>query len=272
MIEIARETLDVIDKGCYTEPSGRVVHISEMIRSAVEGTVLMPPEYLKTLMRTSPRGDSVPTITVTEETTQQAAWRLMRREAVSDLVLLNYASALEVAGGFLRGAKAQEEDLARCSALYPCLESQPDYYKANQDLGNHLYTDHLIYSPKVPFFRVAAHSFVAPPYLPSVITAPAPNAGLVLHQQPNAVPEIRETLLQRCGYIFATARKFLHRNLLLGAWGCGAFRNDPLVMADIFHYWINHPLFRGAFDQVTFAVYDNTSNHRNIKAFRDRFA
>jgi uncharacterized protein (TIGR02452 family) len=45
---------------------------------------------------------------------------------------------------------AQEEDLARCSGLYSCLQSKPLYYNANILKDDSLYTDGMIYSPNVP--------------------------------------------------------------------------------------------------------------------------
>ena len=101
----------------------------------------------------SSKSSQLPTIEVTAETTQHAARRLVESESVADLVLLNFASARNAGGGFINGAKAQEEDLCRCSGLYQCLISQRGYYDANRKQESALYTDHLIYSPNVPWFR-----------------------------------------------------------------------------------------------------------------------
>ena len=46
-----------------------------------------------------------------------------------------------------------------------------------------------------------------------------------------------------------------YRNLVLGAWGCGVFRNDPKVIASEFRYWLDTNAFEGAFDNVIFPVY-----------------
>ena len=67
--------------------------------------------------------------------------------------MLNFASARNPGGGFLRGAKAQEEDLCRCSGLYETLLECPTYYSVNRHQKSMMYTDHIIYSPKVVFFR-----------------------------------------------------------------------------------------------------------------------
>ncbi len=49
-----------------------------------------------------------------------------------------------------------------------------------------------------------------------------------------------------------------HRTLLLGGWGCGVFRNDPALVADAFGVLLSSDRFSGAFDHVTFAVFDRT--------------
>ena len=99
-----------------------------------------------------PSARAAPACEVSAETTGAAALRL-RGEGGERVLALNFASAKNAGGGFINGAKAQEEDLARASALYPCLIGQRGYYEANRRCGSMIYTDHLIYSPDVPFFR-----------------------------------------------------------------------------------------------------------------------
>ncbi len=248
---VAKQTLDVIEHGGYEAPCGRWMSIAEEVRAAVEGTELFTPDTLATLALASEK-PSPPRIDVTDETTQQAARRLVQDEHVNDLVLLNYASARNAGGGFISGAKAQEEDLTRCSALYPCLLAQPAYYEVNRAQSSLLYTDHIIYSPRVPFFRVRSRDApMATPYLVSVISAPAPNAGQALRRDPNAGPAIREALRRRARYVLAVAAARGHRNLLLGAWGSGVFRNDPAEVADAFAAPLSST---DAFDRVVFAI------------------
>lgn len=120
-------------------------------------------------------GDGAPLVEVTGETTQVAARRLVQDEGCADLSLLNYASARNPGGGFINGAKAQEEDVARCSGLYPCVVTQLDaYYAINRAQRSLLYTHHLIYSPGVPFFRTRSRDLLAKAFEAAVITAPPP--------------------------------------------------------------------------------------------------
>jgi len=270
--ETATETLQILEAGYFFAPDGRVVDVEPSLTKAVESTRLYTPEQASAVFEglssaSSQRG----TIEVTAETTQIAARRLVESESITDLVLLNFASARNAGGGFINGAKAQEEDLCRCSGLYPCLMSQPRYYEANRNNKSAIYTDHLIYSPKVPWFRARNRNRPDTLFLASVITAPAPNAGVVLRNESGSLSDIAEALRRRAGLVLAVAADNGHRTILLGAWGCGVFRNDPALVADAFGRWLESDKFSGAFDRVVFAIYDQSKERTTLSAFRQRF-
>lgn len=273
--ETARQTLQIIEDGGYTHPDAGWVDLSEPIRQAVSGSRLFLPHELRTLLASSAEGDPDAGTThyeTTDERTQEAAHRLARHDGVEDFVILNFASARNPGGGFLNGAKAQEEDITRCSALYPCLLAHGDYYAANRAQETLLYTDHMIYAPRVPFFRRRNRDLSSEPFLASVITAPAPNAGEVLRGDEHAQGAIDATLRRRAGQVLALAHHHCHRTLVLGAWGCGVFRNDPIAVADAFGTWLEHGRFAGAFERVVFAVYDRSPDRKNLHAFTTRFS
>jgi uncharacterized protein (TIGR02452 family) len=270
--EVGKETVEVVKRGEYRAPSGRSVSIAAEVSGAVAGTVLYRPQELELLVESRVGGTGAPQISVTAESTADAAKRLVQDEGVARVVALNFASARHAGGGFLGEAKAQEEDLARRSALYECLLSQPVYYGANRAESSLLYTDHIIYSPDVPFFRDQRFEFMEKPFLVSLITAPAPNAGALLPREPKAGPKIRATLESRAAKVLAVAAAKEHRCLVLGAWGCGAFRNDPVVMADIFARHLASPAFAGAFTRVVFAIYSRGPRDSSFPAFQARFS
>jgi uncharacterized protein (TIGR02452 family) len=261
----AKTTLKVIEDGQYLAPSGQLVSIRAQVERALAGTVLYRPDEVATLPL--PRREGRARCEVTSETTGAAARRLCEEGA--RVVLLNFASARNPGGGFLRGAKAQEEDLARCSALYSSLITKPGYYEANRGQSSLLYTDHLIYSPDVPFFRDERLDFLERPFFPSVITSPAPNAGEVLARDERARPQIHEALVRRARQVLAVAAKHEHRTLVLGAWGCGVFRNDPVEVADVFANLLDDS--GGTFERVVFAVWERSGDGPNLQAFRARF-
>jgi uncharacterized protein (TIGR02452 family) len=266
----AQETLEVIGRGAYAAPSGKEVTLRAPLEAAVRGTVVYRPEDLDGLLVALPSlGSASAQIEVTTETTAQAGRRLAQAEQVARVAALNFASAKNPGGGFLTGAKAQEEDLARCSGLYACLREQQAYYDANRRTESLLYTDHIIYSPDVPFFRDERLRFLEDPFLLSVITAPAPNAGAALARDPTLDAHIREVLAARARKVLAVAAAQRHRCLVLGAWGCGVFRNDAGQVASAFAQALVDERLRGAFDRVVFAVYD--PGGRNLRAFERQF-
>ncbi|PSB54235.1 TIGR02452 family protein [Chamaesiphon polymorphus] len=270
----AQETLNILKAGKYTNSAGKTVEFLAAQQMAVKKTVLYTPQQSSALLEQPPAGTSErqPTIEVTSETTQVAAQRLVRSEGCNDLVLLSFASARNPGGGFINGAKAQEEDLARCSGIYPCLLTQPAYYDANRQGESLLYTDNVIYSPNVPWIRVRNRELIDDVFLASVITAPAPNAGQALRRDPNCGDEIEITLRRRAGIVLAIARDNGHLSLLLGAWGCGVFSNDPNLVADAFGQWLTDSRFVGCFDRVVFAIYTSKSNVDTLTAFQQRFS
>jgi uncharacterized protein (TIGR02452 family) len=269
----AQETLRILTEGKYTNSAGETIEFLSAQEMAVKKTVLYPPQQSYELLEKQVSGTSTqqPRIEVTNETTQVAANRLVRLEGCTDLVLLSFASARNPGGGFINGAKAQEEDLARCSGIYPCLLTQPTYYDVNRASDSLLYSDYVIYSPNVPWFRVRNRELLDDVFLASVITAPAPNAGQALRRDPECGSAIASTLRQRAGIILAIARENGHRSLLLGAWGCGVFCNDPNMVADVFGEWLKDPRFLGCFERVTFAIYTSNNNLETLTAFQKRF-
>ena len=149
--------------------------------------------------------------------------------------------------------------------------TQDEYYDVNRAAKTLLYTDHMIYSPDVPFFRDEDNQFLTEPYFASVITAPAPNAGQIKEHETSSVRKIQETLHRRVGQVLALCDAREHRTLLLGAWGCGVFQNEPVELAQSFKTWLESERFTGAFERVVFAVYDPSKAKANLKAFEAVF-
>jgi uncharacterized protein (TIGR02452 family) len=271
----AREVLTWLNKGRYPSPDNGQVDIRVAVDLAVRGTRLYTDEELCALVERSPEArsdapDASTRIEVLDATTQVSAHLLT---AVGDVALLNFASARSPGGGFLRGARAQEEDLCRCSALYASLLSQPRYYEVNRAHRSALYTDHLIYSPRVPFFRTASEAtLLSAPFVASVITAPAPNAGALMQREPRSLAAVPATFARRWRNVLAVAESHGHHTLVLGAWGAGAFRNDPLVVATQARDALTSQRFARSFRHVVFAIPDRGAvSSANLARFRDVF-
>jgi uncharacterized protein (TIGR02452 family) len=267
----AAETIAILFRGTYTV-DGRDVSIAERLSESCRNTLLYTPETLDALISSLGLPERVPTsITVSNCTTFAAAQTLMAA-GYDDPLCLNFASAKKPGGGFLNGAQAQEECLARASGLYPTLVTQMDYYNVNKACSTSLHTNHAIYSPQVPVFRDDHDVLLPTPFTVSVVTSPAVNAGAVCKNEPQRVALIEETMRHRIASVLAIARKHGHRALVLGAWGCGVFRNNPFDMAQWFRDALTAPEFNGAFDHVVFAVLDFADGTPTFDAFRDTVA
>lgn len=266
---IAQDTLHVIERGCYVAADSRTVELRDVIESAKAGTRSYDRAVLERPL-TGPRRAT--RIEVTAETTCEAIVRL-RRESNSHLCALNFASARNPGGGFLGGAQAQEEALARSSALYPCLlTQQATYYEPNRAQRSLLYLDVAIFSPGVPFFRDDAGTLLPEPALCSIITSPAPNAGAIANNQPKKLAAVAPTLRQRAEIVLAIAAAEEVDRLILGAWGCGVFRNDPALVAHTFaELLLGEGRFAAVFKQVIFAIYDRTPTRATLAAFEQQF-
>ena len=267
--QLANETLQLIQLGSYVA-EGIEVRFKGEQEFAENNTRLYTPDEL-TLLRSQPSEGHAPTVQVLDSTTQFAADAMFREPDSVEfpLALLNFASARNPGGGFLNGAKAQEEDLCRCSGLYPCLLTCMPYYEANRQYKSVLYTDHAIYSPRVPFFKVrGTDDLLANPYLPSVITAPAPNTGPFLRDHPNQLVVLADTFLLRWENVICIAREQGVKRLLLGAWGCGAFGGDPLMASRTAKFAIER--YGSAFERIVFAIPGSGRQSKaNLDAFRD---
>lgn len=270
---IAKETLEIVQRGEYVSKNNVTVQLKPEIQQAISGTRLYTPAELAALLETrqnQKNSGQLPKIEVTPESTAEAARRLYELEKEPQVTALNFASAKNPGGGFINGAKAQEEDLARCSALYDCLLTQREYYDANRAYDSLLYTDYIIYSPQVPFFRDDKLNLLDKPFLSSVITAPAPNAGEFLSREPKGQAKVYEALHLRAGMVLGVAAEQKQRVLVLGAWGCGVFRNNPADVASVFAYWLNHPSFAGAFDRVVFGIYERDEKRPTLAVFKQK--
>ncbi|KUN86328.1 TIGR02452 family protein [Streptomyces griseoruber] len=248
---IARETEEIVAAGCYRSPGGREVELAALIETARAGTRMVGPEPVPV-----PRAPSVVTsVEVTGESSTEAA----RRLAGAPVAVLNFASARNPGGGYLNGAQAQEEALCRASALYTCLLEARAFYEHHRAHRDPFYTDRVIHSPAVPVFRDDRGGLLDEPFTAGFLTSAAPNAGVVLRTVPGRAPELPGALAVRAERVLQTAAAHGYRRLVLGAWGCGVFRNDPAQVAGAFRALLGPGgPFERTFEQVVFGVLDRT--------------
>jgi uncharacterized protein (TIGR02452 family) len=259
-VTLGEQTRAVVSAGEYVAPSGRVVVIREAVARAISESVDVPPAA--SVPRES-RGSCATRFSVVDETTLVAARRM--REPLA----LNFASAKNPGGGWLGGARAQEESLARQSALVAAIEGKP-MYAFHRSESDCLYTSWAIVSPHVPVIRDEAGVLLEAPWLCSFLTCAAPNATVVLERDPSRGAELEAALAERVTRVLGIAAQHGFRELVLGAWGCGVFGNDPEHVARHFDDALRGP-FAGAFEAVVFAIIGEGRARRNREPFAHRF-
>ena len=186
------------------------------------------------------------------------------------IAVLNFVSYKHPGGGYIVGSKAQEEDLCRESFLYNVLKRfENTFYEENKlDLNDSLYKNRGIYTPNILFERNVLDGKAC--RWADVITVACPNkkAYLEKHNEKDELDGNKQALISRCHFILTIAHENNVKNLVLGAYGCGVFGQDPTEVTTIWKYLFDEYDF--GIEKVIFAIPDKESV--NYKAFRDVFS
>ena len=284
-VEIFKESMEFIKNNQI---------LSDIQKSSIDRTTLilektsdamakfLDKNIIKNIYKSS---DNMADIKVTKNRTFEAVHKLKK----DNTVVLNFASATTPGGGVLLGSSAQEESLCRVSTLYSTLNSVNAlyYYNENRKYHNRMYKDNIIYSPGVIIFR--NDDFSDMHFLKSgkwydcnVITCPAPNlrqasynrfnpddnTGIINQIDMNQYEDIMKNRIRR---ILAVANRFGNKHIILGAFGCGAFQNDPNIVSRLFKEVIIDDGFGYLFDYIEFAVYCRPYDKINYDAFYNTF-
>ena len=228
-----------------------------------------------------PRKTTV-TVAVTKNTSFLAALDRYFRHGREHIAVLNFASAVNPGGGVKSGSSAQEESLCRCSTLYPTLNQRflwENYYEPNRASGDPLHTDACIWSPGIVICKMDSG---LPQRMDSegwatvdIISCAAPNLRERtgnLHNPETSRPvhlthDEQYTLhLKRAKHILHIAASRRATALILGAFGCGAFANDPWAVAEAYRDALKD--YGQYFKYIEFAVYCRDYETENYDAFK----
>ena len=272
--KIAEETLTAIHERRY--PYKGVDHdLTEAVKDAESKTVYYPSNssaIKQWASSTKPNPThSLPThISILHITTLDAARLLANvyKSKPSDdgrTGILNFASATKPGGGFLNGAEAQEESIARSSTLYHALKSEEaqKFYKLhtreNAENAAAYYSHGMIYSPNISIFRDDDGNWTYP-FVVDVLSCAAVNAGEV--RKANGVISsgqevgIEKEMGERMGRILYLFERKGVRNIILGTFGTGVFGNNVATVARIWAHLLLLPeaRFKDSFERVFFAI------------------
>jgi len=259
-----------------------------ILKSATENSINQTGLYLKEEMYGGPalKDRALNNVFVTKSKTLEAALRHHKENPSNKIAILNFASATNPGGGVTSGSAAQEESICRCTNLYPCLNTKrnwENFYTPNRQAGDPLHKDDLIYTPGIiicksddgEFRRFRNDEFVTI----DVITCAAPN----LRENPNnsfnqegtnsavklSDEELYSLHLKRARCILKAAELERVDVLILGAFGCGAFRNDPRIVAKAYKEALKDYTF--CFKEIEFAIYCRQYETENYDAFKEAF-
>lgn len=188
----------------------------------------------------------------------EAAEEIYKRSVSNErIVVLNFANPKTPGGGVRRGAKAQEETLCLRSSLLKSLESTAaaKYYVYNRSLHSFGGSDAMILSDHVEVIRDQKYNYLENSFLVSVLSCAAPMVSPFSHRLEDTTEEEMETLLYRrilSMLVVMISNGF--KRVILGAWGCGAFCNDPMVIAKLFQKAFEEIDINLYFEEICFAI------------------
>ncbi len=270
MLEVFRDT----EEFCKTDEN-----LKQSIRDSIKGTVFYgaknyPPIPARRFKKT--------VVSVAKRRTFDAAIAMQRKYLELRIAVHNFASATNPGGGVKYGSRAQEEALCRCSTLYPVLNTDANwknFYSVNRERRNPLHDDACIYTPEI---TVCKSDIDKPQRLPrdkwdlvDVITIAAPN----LRERPNNInnpgndipvnisdDELFALHESRLRHMFTVVAHHGADIFVTGAFGCGAFQNNPEVVAQAYKKILAE--FDGCFKEVVFAIYCRPQETINYDIFK----
>lgn len=243
--------------------------LKKSVQTSIEGTKFYDAENYPKL----PEKICDKTIgTVIKGRTLETAGNLRGKNPTAKIAVHNFASATNPGGGVVNGSRAQEESICRCSTLYPVLDTKENwnrYYSFHRKRQDSIYTDACIFTPNI---TICKSDIDLPQRLPQsdwvtvdVMTIAAPN----LRYTTCSDAELLKLHEQRARHMFTVLASHGVEIFVTGAFGCGAFKNNPYVVAQAYKNIL--PEFDGYFKEIIFAIYCSPREMKNFEAFRDCF-
>ena len=281
-IEILQETLQILDTGKY-KVNGKEVKLHLSKERMETSHVLLPADVQDICRRElyrEPAADPCRIYCVKQDSYVAAIEMMRERPKAGDhsrpVLVLNFANPVNIGGGVYKGAIAQEEDLCRRSSLLRSLETPHSlrYYSYNRKLHTHMGSDAMIISPEVEIFRDERGELMDETVIVAVLTCAAPM--ITYSMEGMSESEYRGMFYNRIGGVLKCAAYFGYEDLVLGAWGCGAFGNDAAVVSDLFYRALKELDWDGLkandlFRRIVFAVRSRGEESYNYKEFNRYF-
>ena len=280
-IEMLQETLEICRRGYY-EHNGKRVQL-KLSQKEMETVRVFLPEQVEALkdfkdfshvhyfgsVRCGYSCQNKDSFTAAREHSRFIINRNKGKKP-GEILVLNLANPVHPGGGVRRGARAQEEDLCRKSSLLLSLETAEakKYYDYNSALYTYMGSHGIIITPKVEIIRDEKGELLDQTMVVAVMTCAAPmiTKGLEGMSQ----EEYRQLMYDRITGMLRCAAALGYEHLVLGAFGCGAFKNPPEVVANALRQVAEE--YRYYFEAIEFAVYCSPRDDTNYQVFKNTFA
>ena len=270
-IAVIKNTLDICKRGWYNLDNKKV--LLSLTEQQMKNALVYTDKEINELINHS---DSIEnhnktSYNVWNSCSFEAADRIRTTSDNSKILVLNFANPVNPGGGVHKGAWAQEETLCRKSTLLISLENENarKYYDHNRKQNSALSSDYMIISPEVEVFRNSDYTLAANPFILSVLTCAAPMVTADIKKMDSK--EYENILYHRILGMICLAKALNYENLILGAWGCGAFGNDAEIIAALFYKALNQPNIKTTFKNIIMAVLDKSYSQYNFNAFNKYF-
>ena len=228
---------------------------------------LYTPEQIVQLSEQDMPGNEPIRITLRNQDTLEAAFALHQRRAEGEkpVLVLNFANPHRPGGGIRSKPGTQEEHLCVKTTVLCSLETEEawPFYQTNLDCGTQAQTDTILFSPNTMVIRNPDLSLREDPFPVAVMTVSAPIASRMEQEE---LPNLENILNRRIHGMLRAAAAEGYTRLVLGAWGCGTFGNDPELVAKLFHQALT-----GDFTEVTMAVFDPSEDQYRYGCFAKYF-
>lgn len=199
-------------------------------------------------------------IQVNQSSTIENAIAYHRYDSSSQICILNFADSTKPGGGYLNGRSPQEETLCRQTLLYPTLVGNQMY---QYNIKNNLKvegSDVMIYSPNVYVIRNDKYKEIQHPFTVNIISSPAVDNRKKIHNS----DQLMESRIRKIINLAAIKQ---NDALILGAFGCGVFKNNPFKIARIFYQVLVIENMKNYFKSVIFPIFKSEEKYmifRNV--------
>lgn len=263
----ARKCFNDCKQGYYLNKKDEKVDISSDIYRCLEGTKFYSADYDYEVQPLENEERCL--IEIRNESTMKGAYRMSVIEGKKNVCALNFANAFTPGGGVLYGSRAQEESLCRsCALYYSLIQENPsqfyDFHNQNSEQFGAAATNSLIFTPNCPAWKVD-EKLLDQPFLTSFISAAAIDNSF--HEKTR--DEARVIHDERIKRIIDCAIVNGVKNIVLGAFGCGAFHNNPVDISQSFKKVLIDDGKRFYFESISFSIIGFSTV--NIDAFSKTF-